>query len=175
MFHKTPRIDLLHDSLLGESGLPENYPVPSRADDLLFYIQRNHNLNTVIYSLNKNLDGLVNTDYPMSVNWVRYSDTGEKKKLNFIQNKLAFGYRSTMINDSAFEFKFVSYDQKSFYISKDECDNFRVLTRINKRMSYLTNVYAYAEDFGLFPSVKYIEFYGVDLESRLPSYQKMYI
>ena len=46
----------------GQAGLPADYPVPGKADDLLFYIQRNQNKNTVVYNLNRNLDGTVNKD-----------------------------------------------------------------------------------------------------------------
>ena len=49
----------------GEYGLPEHYPTPPRSDNLLFYIQRNHNMNTVVYEINKHMDGRVN-ECPMT-------------------------------------------------------------------------------------------------------------
>lgn len=36
----------------GHSGRPLDYPVLSDYPELLFYIQRNQNINTVIYELN---------------------------------------------------------------------------------------------------------------------------
>ncbi len=159
-------------SLYGEHGLPETYPVP-QIDGLLFYIQRNLNQNTVVYVINQSKDGFLNEERPMDVYWVNYNEGGEAKSLNQIQNKLAFGYNSEKINNTSCRFHMVSYEQQQFYIGKNSNDNYKVHTKLNGRMSLISNIYVYAEDFGVFPQVKYIEFYGQDLITKLPTYSKV--
>lgn len=175
MFHNRPEINLQHHPLKGEKGLPEDYPTPPVDNNLLFYIQRNHNKNTIVYEANCLHDGRINEEFPMHVFWIRYSDQGEQKELNYIQNKLAYGYVSNVISTQCFEFSLVSYDKKKFYIDKKSCGGYGVYTKINEKNALLTNVYVFAEELGVFPKVKYIEFYGYCTETLLPLYQKIKI
>lgn len=158
----------------GEQGLPESYPVPE-IEGLLFYIQRNLNQNTVVYVLNQNADGMLNEDYPMDVYWVRYNSGGQLKSLNLIQDKLAFGYRSWKINNKSYKFQMVSYEQQDFYIGLDKNGKYKVYTSLEGDMNAVSNIYVYAEEFGVFPQVKYIEFYGHRLSDNIPAYKKVFL
>ncbi len=168
-------LDKSQFNVFGERGLPENYPTPKQIDGLLFYIQRNLNMNTVVYVLNINNDGHINLDHPMKVYWVKYTSQGEVQELNYIQNKLAFGYSAESINKETFEFFMVSYTKLKFYLVKEENLDHRIVTKINKKDAYLSNIYVYADELGLFPKVKYIELYGLDINSQFPCYQKILI
>ena len=169
-------LDKSQFALIGEHGLPENYPIPSKVDGLLFFIQRNLNMNTVVYVLNKNLDGTVNEHYPMNVYWIKYTNGGQVQELNYIQNKLAFGYESNMISNNVFEITMVSQKKLRFFLCLDaDSETYRIVTKINDKNAYLNNIYVYAEEFGLFPDVKYIELYGLEAESLFPSYQRLLI
>lgn len=158
----------------GEKGLPEYYPVPSDTDSLLFYIQRNLNLNTVCYKLNITPTGNIHPEFPMEVFWIRYSKNGERTKLNYIQSKLAYGYESTMITPDTYKFQMVSYEKIQFFITKIE-NEFKVVTKLNDCDTIINNIYVCADDVGLFPQVRYIEFYGTELKTGFPSYQKIKI
>lgn len=162
-------------NLFGELGRPENYPTPEGFSDMLFFIQRNQNMNTVVYELNRLFDGSVNEEFPMHVFWVRYTENGKLTELNYIQNKLAYGYDSAIISHDAFEFSFVSYKKKKFFIGKNKEGKYRCYTNISGKQCVLTNVYVYAEELGVFPSVKYIELFGHDEEADTPVYEKLII
>ncbi|MEE9374309.1 MAG: DUF4833 domain-containing protein [Saprospiraceae bacterium] len=164
------------EQLPGEAGLPRHYPVPPEKDDLLFYIQRNQNENTVIYELNRNQSGLLNLDLPMVASWIQYSWGGKKKDLNYIQSKLAYGYSSQEISSELVQFNFVSYQELKFYIVKNaNSDQYMVTFKFNNKQTRLKNIYVYAHELGVFPDVKYIELYGEDLHTNLPVYQKIFI
>ena len=164
------------EHLPGEMGLPRHYPVPEDSDDLLFYIQRNQNENTVIYELNRTASGQMNLDLPMVASWIQYSWGGVKKELNLIQSKLAYGYSSKEISHDLIEFEFVSYDKLKFFIAKhSKTGQYIVTTKFNGIMARLKNIYVYAHEMGVFPDVKYIELYGEDLSSNLPVYHKITI
>lgn len=158
----------------GERGLPENYPVPKNIDRLLFYIQRNLNKNTVVYSLNINQNGFINECFPMQVFWIKYTDGGVREELNYIQNK-AFGYVSSKINNESFEFYMESYPGLRFFIGRDNNGEFNIFTRIAGNEAILNNIYVFANEFGLFPKVEYIELYGKSKDDGFPCYQKILI
>lgn len=158
----------------GERGLPENYPVPKDIKGLLFYIQRNLNKNTVIYTINQNSDGFLNTDFPMNVFWIKYTEGGIKSDLNYLQTK-AFGYTSKQINNNTFEFKMDSHMALRFFIAKDSTDNYNIITKINSKDAILSNIYVFANEFGIFPKVEYVELYGEYLEDNASCYQKILI
>lgn len=169
-----PNINSVKIPLFGEVGLPETYPIP-KIDGLLFYIQRNTNQNTVVYVINKNLDGTINENFPMEVYWIQYKHGCTKKELDIIQNKLAYGYKSKKIDNHTFEFQMVSYDKMKFYITKDENNNYQVVTQLKKVPSKISNIYVYAEEFGVFPQVKYFEIFGQGVKDKFPKYQKVFL
>ena len=157
--------------LESEYGLPENYPKP-KVEDLLFFIQRNLNNNTVVYTLNKTIDGQISPTRPLNVFWIRYEQNGETKQLNPIQTKLAYGYKSWKINSETFKFQMVSYKQ-DFFLAKDDDGHYQVSTELDGELMLVSNIYVYAEDFGVFPQVKYIEFYGDTIDNNFPAYKKL--
>src|SRR6185503_510914 len=69
----------------------KNYPVPPQHKNSLFYLQRNKNSNTIIYEANILPNGKLDSKNPVSVFWLRYTEGGEKKELNWIQRWLAYG------------------------------------------------------------------------------------
>jgi len=156
-------------------GLPTDYPVPASSDDLLFYIQRNTNKNTVVYNLNRNNLGHIHQDFPMKVSWINYSDGGETMELNYIQNKFAYGYHSSKINNETFEFHFVYYEVLRFFIGKQESGKTKAMVKMNNEISILNNVYVYAEEYGVFPQVKFIELFGTSLCGQESRYQRILI
>ncbi len=159
----------------GQEGRPSDYPVIDTYPELLFYIQRNQNINTVIYELNLLPGGILNLNDPINISWVYFSETGEKtiQEINYIQKKLAYGYNFRAISHDLIEFKFVSYDQMTFYLAKDHQNRFRVFTRFESENIEVSFIYIYAEDLGVFPQVKFAEFYGKNSVTHLPFYEKL--
>jgi hypothetical protein len=160
--------------ITGENGLPETYPVPENTPGLLFYIQRNLNKNTLIYSANVNTQGRLDESYPIEVHWIKYTENGKEDKLNLLQEK-AFGYYSSKINDNTYEITMSSYDKLSLFLHMDEKGLCSVITRIGGHNAHLSNIYVYADEFGIFPQIKFIELYGINIESQLPIYQRITI
>jgi len=160
----------------GSSGRPSWYPSPPSDDDLLFFIQRNQNTDTIVYRVNRTIDGLIHEHIPVEAYWIRYTAGGIRCELNEIQNKLAFGYESLIISKDLFEFQFVSYKGITFYISRLEgSDKFRALYQYNNKTIELDNIYVYADEMGVFPVVKYIELFGRVERSGEAHYRKIEI
>lgn len=159
----------------GSQGRPTWYPVPPEDADLLFYIQRNQNQDAIVYRLNRNLDGLINEYLPMDAYWIKFSEGGIRRELNDLQNRLAFGYDSSKISNDLFEFHFVAYPEMSFYIHNIGSKGYKAVFQKDERTIVLHNIYVYAVEFGVFPDVKYIEFFGEDLKTGQFDYQKLTI
>ncbi|MBT8231755.1 MAG: DUF4833 domain-containing protein [Saprospiraceae bacterium] len=168
------KLDKSQFKVIGEKGLPEHYPIPKNIAGLLFYIQRNLNKNTVVYAINKDANGYLNETFPMKVFWIKYDNGAVIAELNKLQTK-AFGYSSKKINNTTFEFVMDSHKQLRFFIAQNEQNEFNIITKINSKDALLSNIYVYANEFGLFPKVEYIELYGNHIDSDLPSYEKILI
>ncbi|MEM9548846.1 MAG: DUF4833 domain-containing protein [Bacteroidota bacterium] len=159
-------------NIRGLMGLPENYPIPD-VDDMLFYIQRNQNPNTVIYKIRKNQDGNFLMDDPIYVFWRQYDNNGKDKPLNYIQRKLAYGYEYNIINNDAIQMNIVSYPSYKLFITKNDDQEYKAVGKINNMWAELSNVYVFVEEQGAFPVVKYLELYGLQIETGLPCYEKI--
>ena len=161
----------------GEEGRPKDYPTLDDYGELLFYIQRNQNINTVVYEVNLLPGGILNLNDPISIYWVYYNEKEEKtiQPLNYIQKKLAYGYHHSVISSELVEFRFVSYDQMIFYLGKDKQGRFKVFTRFEDTNVEISMMYIFAEDLGVFPQVKFVEFFGKESTSSDIFYQKLLI
>jgi len=158
----------------GLAGLPSDYPVPSSESDMLFYIQRSQNFNTVIYQLNTTPDGFINESNPINVYWKNYESGGEIMNINLLQAKLAYGYAHKVINKHTVEINVVSYPSYRMMLTLVD-GSYKILSKFNGRWEILTNIYVYVEDFGVFPSVKYVELYGQQQSTDLPCFERLSI
>lgn len=159
----------------GQLGKPSHYPLIEDYDSLLFYIQRNQNLNCVIYEVNLLPGNLLNLSQPISIYWLKYENNGdtERQELNFLQKKLAYGYTHNVVSNELIEFRFVSYDQMAFYLGKNKCGKFKVFTNIAEKTVEIHSIYIYSEDYGVFPQVKFAEFFGKNIDTGDIFYKKL--
>ena len=97
---------------------PIKFPTPKKIDNMLFYLQRDPNTNTLIYAVNLQENGTINRSNPVAIYWIRYGEKGEKKDLGYIQKKFAYGLTSKEIAKDKFELKFVSHKALPLYLTK---------------------------------------------------------
>jgi hypothetical protein len=143
----------------------ENFPVPEDVKDLLFYVQRSINKNTIIYRLNTTADNEPNEKDPISMYWVNYSGKGDTEPLNYIQKKYAYGLDVHLIDKEkkTFCFSFVSYKKQMLYLIRSPDKKYHVYSYFNNRLMMVNSIYVHI-DGGSFwtPKVKYIEVSGKD-------------
>ncbi|GAB3582605.1 DUF4833 domain-containing protein [Hymenobacter daeguensis] len=151
------------------------FPVPSGVTNQLFYLQRDPNSNTVIYQLNVDRAGKLDEDEPVNVFWIRYDEHGERKDLNFIQRKFAYGLTAEKLAADKYELKFAAYNKVRFYLLKSPVDKaFHVYTTIGGKQIQLERVFLRIEG-GTFwvPNVKYIEFKGLASATLQPVVERI--
>jgi phosphatidylinositol phosphate synthase len=141
-----------------------NYPVPPKSKELLFYIQRNHNSNTIIYEANYDNNGFLVKKEPVMVSWIRYDDEGQRKELNYIQRVYAYGIKCkpNEVDSTSFILKLVAQEDKKLWVSQSEPYKANVYTYINNRLSCLDHLFIQADNSGIWPIVEYIEMFGTD-------------
>lgn len=144
-----------------------NYPVPVQTDKLLFYFQRSHNKNTVIYELNTLPDGTINIDKPIHAYWKRYEEGGARKELSYIQLK-AFGLQCKLVDkvNKSFIVHFNSVKDREISLLKIGCC-YKAFITINGEIAQLTKMYVKAENnsLGIPVKVDFVEISGINLKT----------
>jgi hypothetical protein len=143
-----------------------NYPTPPTSSDRLFYVQRTPNANTIIYDLNLNADGKLNTEDPVKVYWLKYAENGQMEQLNYIQRKFAYGLRVKALNNGAYDIRFVSYKKFPLTLMKAGDGKYHIFASIAKKQAILNRIFVQI-DGGTFwiPNVSYVEVKGSDPET----------
>ncbi|MBN9351190.1 MAG: DUF4833 domain-containing protein [Chitinophagaceae bacterium] len=145
------------------SSPADTFPVPKEDPDILFYLQRQPNSNTIIVNLNiKN--GQVDTDNPVNVFWRRYQEDGRKARLNFIQKEFAYGIRTQKIADGVYILNFVSYKKMKFRLERDKGNVWRVYSNLqNGGRMILRRIYIHVNGGSFWkPHIEYVELKGAD-------------
>lgn len=142
-------------------------PVPNEIPNLLFYIQRDPNANTVCYIPNMNKDGELDKRDPIKVFWVRYAEKGEHRELTYAQRKFAYGLKVRRQGAEEYEVTLNVCPKRLLYLRRGTDGSFHIYTIINGKSCTLQRVFIrITGGTKLSPDVAYVELTGVDLESR---------
>ncbi|SEL92950.1 DUF4833 domain-containing protein [Parapedobacter koreensis] len=140
----------------------ERLPVPKEKKQL-FYLQRDPDENTIIYQLNME-DSVVNADDPVNVYWIRYTEGGVRKDLNFVQRTMAYGIDHKALGDGAFELRLAAYKNLPLRLSYcDKSKAYVVYATINSREAILDRIFVRIDGGSMFkPDIAYFELSGRD-------------
>ncbi|HMO61832.1 MAG TPA: DUF4833 domain-containing protein [Ferruginibacter sp.] len=148
------------------------FPVPSGIPNMLFYLQRTPNANTIVCELNQ-VNGQLNDEDPVHVFWIRYTENGVKQELNFIQRKFAYGIKTKKLGEGYYELHFVSYKKQKFFLKADGEGRYRVYANINGKQALLSRVYLHINGGSFWsPNVEYVELSGRDPVSGLETKER---
>lgn len=142
---------------------PDTFPVPKKTPGFMFYIQRDPNTNTICYELNLDKTGKLEKNNPIHGYWIRYPEGGQRKDLNFIQRKFAYGINSKSIGNDRYELRSVAYSKLPLFLHKDDNGQYHVYVEIDQKECILNRIFIRI-DGGTFwhPNVLYIELKGTN-------------
>lgn len=143
----------------------DTFPVPVGNPNQLFYLQRTSNTNTIVCELNLDSKGKPDEESPVHVFWIRYTEGGIRKELNYIQRVFAYGIKSQPEGNGSYRLHFVSYKKNTFLLMLSPRDNkYHVYATINQKQALLNRVFIKI-DGGSFwsPNVIYMEMKGIDV------------
>lgn len=142
------------------------YPIPPANDKLLFYVQRTPNINTIVYELNMDKDGLPNKHEPVHAYWIRYTEQGQKAELTYIQRKFAYGIQHALVDAEKHSYKlnFVSYAKKDIHLERSVKDKkYHAYLNVGAKKIEVSRIYVRIEGGSFWiPNVPYIEISGKD-------------
>jgi len=141
------------------------FPTPTVAK--LFYVQRDPNSNTIIYDLNQDASGHLDSENPIHPYWIKYNEKGQKEELNLIQRKFAYGLVTKPLGNNKFDVRFVSYKKYPLLLMRSATDNkYHVYATIAKKQIVLSRIFLKIEGGSFWlPNVVYAEIKGIDPET----------
>ncbi|PWB19872.1 DUF4833 domain-containing protein [Flavobacterium sp. HTF] len=170
-------VNIFSGNLMAQSKNPSplHFPTPKNIDNMLFYIQRDPNINTAIYAINYQENGKIDKSNPVKAYWIRYAENGEKKDFSYIQRKFAYGIESKTGNNEEFELKFVSYKKLPLTLKKTDSDQkYHVFVTVNQKKIQVEKIFVRIEGGSFWlPNVKYAEVTGIEISSNKTITERM--
>lgn len=148
----------------------EDFPTPTGIDNMLFYVQRSFNRNTIIYQLNTKENNEIDINEPIRMFWINYEGKGDREMLNTIQRKFAYGLDFSLTNKDTktFCFNFVSYKSQKLYLIQSPNDKiYRTYSVFNHKLLCIKKIFIKIDGGSFwYPRVKYIEVSGRDMKTN---------
>ncbi len=169
-------------SLLALAGLSTgvdhsatDFPVPPYTKKSLFYIHRNLNNHSVVYEVNTLKDGSIDPEEPFRIYWNRYGEKQKYRELNYMERTFAYGLKTVNLGSGKYRGTFVARKDKYIDAYLDEKGQATALMKIDNKISKLVKIFVQVAEDGWWPKVAYVEFFGTDFKTNLPTYEKLLI
>jgi hypothetical protein len=144
---------------------------PEPTAQRLFHIERNKNTNIVVYDAQVMPDSSLAEEDPVTVYWIKLAEGGHTKELKGIEKRMAYGFKVESREGNRLVIDMVAKVGRDLVVDKHE-GTYRAFMDINGSQALLEKIYIFAKETLMLPSVKYIELYGVDLETGEEAYEK---
>ncbi len=164
-------------ALLSFSGIRSStdFPAPPRTRQSLFYIYRNLNNHSVVYEINKLANGTINPEEPFKIYWNRVGEKQRYRSLNYMERTFAYGLKSDPLENGQVHAAFVARKGYAIDAYIDEKGQATALMKIDNKISKLVKIFVQVAEDGWWPKVAYVEFFGTDFKTNLPTYEKLLI
>lgn len=146
----------------------EALPVPN-GKNLLFFLQRTPDANTVVYELNYKEDGQLDPKAPVKGSWIRYEEQGRLKPLTTIEQKFAYGVKSKPLGNETYEIRLAAYQKMPMYLIRSVTDQkYHIYIKDEGRNHLLKRVFVKVNGGSFwFPKVVYIDLITTNSETGI--------
>jgi sterol desaturase/sphingolipid hydroxylase (fatty acid hydroxylase superfamily) len=140
-------------------------PTPQKTENMLFYLQRDPDINTIIYELNFNPDGSICSKEPVKATWIRYTENGKHQALTNIEKRYAYGIRSKDLGNDEYEIRLAAYKKLPLYLKKAEPENkYRIFIKDEGKYYRLKRVFVRVNGGSFwFPKIRYIDLIAINM------------
>ncbi|HTS28226.1 MAG TPA: DUF4833 domain-containing protein [Bryobacteraceae bacterium] len=147
--------------LLGAAGLLAEHVEVRQTP--LFVIERSTNANVVHYDANIGADGQIDPRRPVSAYWIMAAADGRREELTSLERAKAYGFSIEPGPDpQSYHLRLVAQKQRDIEIVR-QGGQVRAQSMIDGRLAWLQKMYVSTHKVLAVPSVKYIDFFGVDV------------
>jgi hypothetical protein len=157
---------LLSASVVGQTTTDgKKLPTPPKSDNMLFYLQRSKNTNTVVYETHKDSKGVLSIETPVHPYWINYEEEGNKKSdLSTFERKAVYGIDIEAIKDrkDAYVMKLKAFNKRSITVVKDKLGHYVGQITINGKKAILKRIFIEAKEGLLTPTVLHVDLFGID-------------
>lgn len=160
-------IMLLLNQMLSAQPLPAHTELPTpTGKNLLFFLQRTPDANTVIYELNFKGE-VLDPEAPVKGSWIRYEEHGKTKELTPIEKKFAYGVKCKDLGNDQFEIRLMAYKKMPMYLMKSPLDHkYHIYIKDEGKHFLLKRVFVKVNGGSFwFPKVAYIELITANSET----------
>jgi hypothetical protein len=144
------------------------FPVPPPSKDLLFYIQRNKNANTIVYEARRDADGRLAAKDPVRVTWIRNTEGGTREPLNLMERAIAYGVSHQHTKEGMATLRFVASDRYLFIVQIRPGGQAEAWITLQGRMAKLHHIYVQAVEGAWRPKIAYVDIHGTDVITGKP-------
>lgn len=138
------------------------YPI----NNVLFNIERSRDASQIVYQLDVDEAGLLNTDEPIKAYWVRYKEDGRVEPITWIQKELSYGLKFTAVSDSQATFHFACYNDKSLFLRND-FGSYKVYAFSQGKFVEIERIYVHFNGgTDWLPTVEYVKIFSREVESK---------
>ena len=135
----------------------------------LFRIDRSRDADYIVYDVQLDPEGNLNSSMPVKVYWKKQGQESKSEPLTQIQQKFGYGIKLKDLSAEMAEFQLVSYKDQVFRLSKSSEGPYRVYTSSAGCEIEVSSLYIHFEDDSFwFPTVSGIDVWGVDTASGNP-------
>lgn len=152
-------ISIMTMPLWASNSDDDTYPTKER----LFHISRSLNRNLVCYDVNLE-GGVLNSKEPLTIYWLnREENPGKTNGLNYIQRKMAYGYKLVSKGEDYSIISLTAYSGRTMKVCKHK-EKYVCLVDINGESAILSFIYVKAKTSNSL-LVEYVELNGVDIQT----------
>ncbi len=130
----------------------------------LFHIERSLNANIIQYDAVLKDEGSLDPDQPIIGYWIRKAEDGRRKKLSYMERKLAYGFQTHELDDGSVLLRMTVKIRRTLKVVRID-GQWVATTRIDGVSAVLDRVFVQLADNKKVPKVAYLELYGRDLQS----------
>ena len=157
---------LLSTAAVGQTTINgKKLPTPPKSENMLFYLQRSKNTNTVVYEVQKDSKGVLSSETPVHPYWINYEEVGNKKSdLSAFERKAVYGVDVEAVKDrkDAYVMKLKAFNKRSITLMKDKLGHYVGQIIINGKRAILQRIFIEAKEGLITPTVLHVDLFGID-------------
>lgn len=161
--------------LTGVAGLAlcgAAWTAAAETNQTLFIIERSKNANVIHYDAHLTVQGALDPKEPVTAYWVLLAQDGRREGLNMVERAKAYGFDlKPAPTGTCWTMTLVAYRKRPVTI-RPIPGGARAEMVIAGHPSIFEKLFIHSTEGFVLPKVDYLEFFGKDLETGTPRYEK---